>query len=306
MAPIIKPTLRRLPVDAPLEDFIDAITKDGGCVCTNYVTPEEVAQANAEVKPWLDKDKPWKGKLFPPETRRCNRLLWRSKTCREKFFMHPLYQALARHFLSSTDPTWYDEECFWYTSRPLLSAALGIDVRPGAEGQRLHRDDKMYHTRHTDATSTGWTAGRDDGFGVFVPGINTTAENGATRMIPGSHLWGDDRGPKKEEAIYAEMVVGEAAFMFASQYHAGSTNHSRDQNRMLYVLFMCKGTLRQEFATMVEYPPEVAKTFSKELQALLGYRISSPNCGMVDMRDPAFLLDDNYDPEAAGEDVDVS
>lgn len=60
MAPIIKATLKRLPVDAPLEDFIDAITKDGGCICTNYVTPEEVDQANAEVKPWLDKDKPWK------------------------------------------------------------------------------------------------------------------------------------------------------------------------------------------------------------------------------------------------------
>jgi hypothetical protein len=109
MGSIERPTLQRINVDAPIEDFIEAIKRDGGCICTNYVSPEIVAKANAEVQPFLDADKPWqastpskkayptplirtKGKLFPPETRRCNRLLWRSETCREKFFMHPLYQ----------------------------------------------------------------------------------------------------------------------------------------------------------------------------------------------------------------------
>lgn len=60
MAPIVKPTLKRLPVDAPIAEFIDAITKDGGCICTNFVPPETIERANAEVKPWLDADKPWK------------------------------------------------------------------------------------------------------------------------------------------------------------------------------------------------------------------------------------------------------
>ncbi|MAD81634.1 MAG: hypothetical protein CL912_01610 [Deltaproteobacteria bacterium] len=59
MGSITKPTLRRINVDAPIEDFIEAIKKDGGCICTNYVSPAEVAQANAEVKPFLDADKPW-------------------------------------------------------------------------------------------------------------------------------------------------------------------------------------------------------------------------------------------------------
>jgi ectoine hydroxylase-related dioxygenase (phytanoyl-CoA dioxygenase family) len=211
---------------------------------------------------------------------------------------------LGEYFLSSTDPTWYDEKCTYYTSHPLLSAALGIDVRPGAVGQRLHRDDKMYHTRHVEAPH--WTPDRDDGFGLFVPGIKTTIENGATRMIPGSHLWGDNRGANPEDAIYAEMEVGEAAFMFASMFHGGSTNNSKDQNRMLYAMFMCKGTLRQEFATLVEYPPEVAKGFSKECQARLGYKISSPNCGMVDMMDPGVLLRDDYDGVPPNVDVDAA
>jgi ectoine hydroxylase-related dioxygenase (phytanoyl-CoA dioxygenase family) len=216
-------------------------------------------------------------------------------------------QALGEYFLAEKYPTWYDEKCHYYTSHPLLSAALGIDVRPGAAGQRLHRDDKMYHTWHKDATVTGWTEGRDNGFGVFVPGINTTIENGATRMIPGSHLWGDDRGanPQDSTVVYAEMEVGEAAFMLASTFHGGSTNNSKDENRLLYAMFMCKGTLRTEFATLIEYPPEVVKGWSKELHARLGYKISSPNCGMVDMRDPSFLLIDDFDPEAPNVDVDL-
>ncbi len=99
MGSVAKPTLQRINVDAPIEEFIEAIKKDGGCICTNFVSPEVIAKANAEVKPFLDADKPWQGKLFPPETRRCNRLIERSATCREKFFMHPLYQVCFRDLI---------------------------------------------------------------------------------------------------------------------------------------------------------------------------------------------------------------
>lgn len=59
MGSVEKASLQRIPVDAPIEIFIDAIKKDGGCICTNYVSPEDIAAANAEVKPFLDADKPW-------------------------------------------------------------------------------------------------------------------------------------------------------------------------------------------------------------------------------------------------------
>lgn len=59
MGSIERPQLQRIPVDAPIEEFIEAIKKDGGCICTGYVTAEDVAAANAEVKPFLDADKPW-------------------------------------------------------------------------------------------------------------------------------------------------------------------------------------------------------------------------------------------------------
>jgi len=63
MIPISKPTLQRIQVDAPIEKFIEVIKRDGGCICTNFVMPEDVAAANAEVKTFLDADKPWQVSL---------------------------------------------------------------------------------------------------------------------------------------------------------------------------------------------------------------------------------------------------
>ena len=166
----------------------------------------------------------------------------------------------------------------------------------------------MYHTWHSDATQTGWTTGRENGFGLFVPGIRTTIENGATRVIPGSHLWGDNCGasPSDPNIVYAEMELGRRLSCWHRTFHGRSTNYSKGENRLLYAMFMCKGTLRQEFATLVEYPPEVVKGWSRAVTARLGYKISSPNCGMVDMRDPSFLLEDVFDPEAPNVDIDLA
>lgn len=53
-----KPSFQRISVNAPIEEFIEAIKRDGACICTDNVTPDEVALENAEVKPFLDADKP--------------------------------------------------------------------------------------------------------------------------------------------------------------------------------------------------------------------------------------------------------
>jgi hypothetical protein len=83
----------------------------------------------------------------------------------------------------------------------------------------------------------------------------------AMRMIPSSRLWGDDRGANTSNlnVVYSEMDIGEAAFMLASTFHGRSTNHSWEGNKLVYAMFMCKGTLRQEFDTLVEYLPRAVK-----------------------------------------------
>jgi len=60
-----------------------------------------------------------------------------------------------------------------------------MGIRPGAAAQRLHRDDKNHHARHTPTKSYHYEPRRDM---LFVPGCDTTREIGATRVVPGSHL----------------------------------------------------------------------------------------------------------------------
>lgn len=49
-------------------------------------------------------------------------------------------------------------------------------------------------------------------FQLQVAGTRSTADNGATRVIPGSHLWGPDRAPTQDQAVSAVMEPGSALF----------------------------------------------------------------------------------------------
>ncbi|MAD84969.1 MAG: hypothetical protein CL912_18580 [Deltaproteobacteria bacterium] len=55
----------------------------------------------------------------------------------------------------------------------------------------------------------------------------TTKENGATIVIPGSHLWGPDRFPLDEEAFPAELEIGDALIFVGNVYHAGGANTTK-------------------------------------------------------------------------------
>ena len=54
--------------------------------------------------------------------------------------------------------------------------------------------------------------------GCLIAGSKTTYKNGATAVIPGSHLWGPDRAPKVEECTYAEMEPGSALFTLGCKF----------------------------------------------------------------------------------------
>lgn len=82
--------------------------------------------------------------------------------------------------------------------------------------------------------------------GVLVPGVDVTVENGATWVIPGSHLWGDERVPGVEGVEFAVMERGEAFVMLGSTYHAGGANRTENQKRPMHGLFFCRGYFRGE------------------------------------------------------------
>ncbi|KAL4928786.1 uncharacterized protein BDV17DRAFT_291413 [Aspergillus undulatus] len=123
-------SVQRLPYSAPREDFINALKRDGCVIVQNFTTLETLEQARREVELYLNKEN-------------------NSETVREQFFSDPLYQDLAEEFLAITTTNWYNEEPSTNTTHPLLSISITMDIRPGAQAQKLHHDDKNHHARHT-------------------------------------------------------------------------------------------------------------------------------------------------------------
>ncbi|KUJ18988.1 phytanoyl-CoA dioxygenase family protein [Mollisia scopiformis] len=305
MGPIDKPlpTLQNIHRDEA-DKIIQAIIEDGACIIKSFASVGAVERVNADTHPYLEVDKPWKGDLFPPETRRCTRLIARSATARE-WLVDPLVTKLLSIFVDKTTHNYYGETRHTYTSNAILNTGLTMRIGPGGKAQRLHRDDKNFHMEHPDQTKTGYKIGTDVELSFLVPGIATTPENGATLVIPGSHLWDSERIPKVEEAGYGIMDVGDCFVMLGGFYHAGGHNLTKDQYRPVHDLSFIRGYLRQEENAYLSFTKEEVLSWPFEVKMRMGYTVSSPNLGFVDFIQPYKYLAGDYDPNQPG-DLDSS
>ncbi|KAF4465157.1 Phytanoyl- dioxygenase [Fusarium albosuccineum] len=286
----VVPESLRIHVSEPPDKFIEAIKENGCVIIKNFATLDQIRSANDETREWLDNDKPWKGALFPPETRRCTRLVQRSPTVRNHFLIHPLVKQLTAAFVDKTTKNWYGEKLHVHTSKAQLDQALSMEIGPGAAAQRLHRDDKNFHGEHTDRTQTGYRTGDDTAIGFLIAGVDVTADNGATMVIPGSHLWGDDRAPKDHEAILATMNRGDAVAFLGSLYHAGGANTTTDDRRTIHSLFFNRGYYKPQENTYLSTTVEEVLSWPEEIQDVMGYNISSPTVGHVDFMPPVLYF----------------
>lgn len=71
----------------------------------------------------------------------------------------------------------------------------------------------------------------------FVAGTRTRQENGATRIIPGSHLWDYSIPPPAADDTTircAELEPGDAFMMLGGCYHGAGANVTKDEERLVY------------------------------------------------------------------------
>jgi ectoine hydroxylase-related dioxygenase (phytanoyl-CoA dioxygenase family) len=116
-----------------------------------------------------------------------------------------------------------------------------------------------------------------------------TEANGATRVVPGSHRWGDERpGPDTPTRSIA-MSAGTALIYVGSLWHGGGANQT-DRTRLGVVLHYAVGWLRPVENHVLAVPPEMATMLPARLQELLGYNVCPPFIGYVDGRHPRKLL----------------
>ncbi len=162
-----------------------------------------------------------------------------------------------------------------------LSAPTGIEIGPGEKAQVLHTDDGIYPLPRPHpqvVLNTMWAL---DDF---------TADNGATRVVPGSHRWTDRLPVDPDETTTVTMRAGSVLFILGSLWHGGGANGT-DRPRLGVLIEYAAGWLRQQENHVLAVPPDVVRTLEPRLQELLGYGIHPPFVGYVDGRHPRRLLE---------------
>jgi len=100
-----------------------------------------------------------------------------------------------------------------------------------------------------------------------------TADNGATRVVPGSHRWDDyTTPPEPDQVVLAEMQAGDGLIYTGRVIHYGGANVTDDEWRLgLHVSFVL-GWLTPEEALPISVPWHAAKAMSPRVQRLLGWQ----------------------------------
>lgn len=287
-----RPQVQRLSAESPITDIVRALTTAGGVIVEGIYSNETMAELEKEIRPFLSQDLSWDGDFFPPETRRCELVVSRSRKAADCILGNELLWNLSRVFLEEVNWYWYGDMKQWCRASPQLNTAISFSVGPGAKDQPLHRDDHCHHNNMTeiDEYPMKRLQSRETLLGYFFAVKKTTKENGATRFIPGSHLWAKDRAPDESLSYYAELNPGDGFFMLGSCYHGGSANRTVEEERLIVGVFTTKGFYRQEENQYLGISKDVVSSWPIEYQRRVGYYVSEPWCGHVRSKDPIYLL----------------
>jgi ectoine hydroxylase-related dioxygenase (phytanoyl-CoA dioxygenase family) len=163
----------------------------------------------------------------------------------------------------------------------LISSLSSIAICAGETPQPIHADDQLMpipKPHPPTVCNTMWAL------------TDFTEANGATRLVPGSHL--ADASPnigQRYDSIPAEMAKGSVLVWHGSLWHGGGSN-TTDQRRVGIAMNYCAGYIRQQENQQLGVPRDIAAGFEERLQQLCGYSVYMGLIGHIDKHDPIGLL----------------
>jgi ectoine hydroxylase-related dioxygenase (phytanoyl-CoA dioxygenase family) len=270
-----------LPASASVAEVCAVLDRDGGVIVEDMVSQATMDALWADLEPYLDQTPFGEEGFSGPLTRRCCALMAKSMHS-AAFLMQPHFLGAAKFFLEEEYQFLLADKALTTTSTVQLSVTQAIQIWPGEAVQVLHRDDHLHHRHHP---------GPDSQIQTLFATCDFTEENGATRVIPGSHLWNDQRIPLPKEAVPAIMKRGSGLIYRGGTYHSGGANHS-SAPRTALAFSIARGYLRQEENQYLVIPRDIVKQYPKEVQDMLGYKVCEPFCGWVEMQDTSIVLQD--------------
>jgi ectoine hydroxylase-related dioxygenase (phytanoyl-CoA dioxygenase family) len=277
--------LQRIAASEGPDAIVEALRSDGAVIVEDLVDQDLLARFNAELDPLLDEAtpdhdgaflNPTIAAFFGHRTRHVTGVTAKSPIFATEILVHPLYLSVAESILGGN------------CARYQLNLAHVLDRGPGSERQYLHRDEIVWvHVPEPHAELQ---------LASILALVDFTAENGATVLAPGSHLWGRDRQPVEADLVAAEMRAGSAVIYLGSTVHGGGANTTDSQWRRGMHLSYVVGWLRTEENHYLTTPPAVARQLPRQVQEVLGYAAHDAIAdlggylGTVELRDPVDLM----------------
>lgn len=174
-----------------------------------------------------------------------------------------------------------------------LGSATALELLPGAEAQGLHRDDLVHMGFNTAVTK--YHLSRDRCLTFFAASHSTHRGNGATRIVPGSHLWDYSKPPPgvqggTGEVVDAEMSRGDALIILGSVIHGGGANTTDNERRRLYTCGASCSYLRQPENQYLANDVSKVLELPVEIQKFIGYSPFPPGVGLVNWADPLLVI----------------
>jgi ectoine hydroxylase-related dioxygenase (phytanoyl-CoA dioxygenase family) len=244
-----------------------ALEAHGYCIIERLQSEAVMDRILADARPYAARAKALDGEFFGGAYRKVEEMVTKSPAFAE-LLDTPLISAIAREILGDD---------------PLLNATGVFLLDEGGRGQALHRDGSTYPLPRVPG-------GPEHYINMMWAIEEFTAENGATRVVPGSHLWPEGREPAPEDPIeQLTMPRGSVGMWLGSTYHGGGINRT-PRARVGAEMAFALGWLRPYETPLLLVPPIVARDLPERVAAMLGYQSYKGYLGHVGGRNPMELL----------------
>lgn len=250
---------------APAADAVAQLQERGYAIVERRADPAVMDRLLAEVKPWADRAPRLQLEFFGGGLRKVESVLTKSSAF-VSLLADPLLHEINEAILGPES---------------LLNGHSVFILEKGGRDQTIHNDGTIYEPMLPRSP------GGPHYLLVYMWAVTDfTKENGATRAIPGSHLWPAGRMPTDDDPVeYLEMPRGSFAVWLGSTFHAASTNHT-DQARIGTQMGFNCGWLRPHEANLLLVPPLVARDMPLNVQEVLGYRAHRGMLGCIEQQSP--------------------
>lgn len=239
--------------------IVSAIVRDGACIVENLLSEGECDQlvgdftSHLEALPWGVDELGYKNDFYGSDTKRLHGLFSKSSHM-ESVLTNACLISVARSILQDNQK-----------ARDIrLSNTELMVLNQHQKNQEFHTDGGSWYR----VQATEKNAGEEILVSANVALTEFTATNGATRVVPGSHLWEKDRVPMDDEICQAIMPKGAALLYSGNVIHSGGANTDAMVRIGLYLGYVVSW-LRPLENQLVTNRPEDIFALGREARQLL-------------------------------------